>query len=158
MIPGLALVSPYLENGVLCARIIQPPQYIPPFFPGAAPKSNLFYGLGAGSVFTVEVNGDTASIIGQANNAAFTGAADVTSDSQGKIYVRTLEASWCHQSSLTLTCLLSPSILPPTIGDSRQRGLRDPGGCELSPDPGRHHASGPEKHLRHLPCGLLHEY
>ena len=53
---------------------------------GAAPKSNLFYGLGDGQVFTVEVNATSASILGSISNPAFTGAADVTAGPNGKIY------------------------------------------------------------------------
>lgn len=53
---------------------------------GAAPKSNLFYGLGDGQVFTVEVNATSASILGSISNPAFSGAADVTAGPNGDIY------------------------------------------------------------------------
>jgi len=53
---------------------------------GAAPMSNLFYGIGDGQVFTVEVNETSAGIIGSVSNSAFTGAADVTAGPDGNIY------------------------------------------------------------------------
>lgn len=55
---------------------------------GAAPQSNLFYGIGDGSVFTMQIEGDTATIVGQVTDVGFTGASDVTADAQGNIYVR----------------------------------------------------------------------
>lgn len=53
---------------------------------GAAPESNLFYGIGDGKVFTVQVNETSADIIGSVSNPAFTGAADVTAGPDGNIY------------------------------------------------------------------------
>jgi len=53
---------------------------------GAAPESNLFYGIGDGKVFTVEVNETSAGIIGSVSNPAFTGAADVTAGPNGGIF------------------------------------------------------------------------
>lgn len=53
---------------------------------GAAPESNLFYGIGDGQVFTVQVNETSAGIIGSVSNPAFTGAADVTAGPDGNIY------------------------------------------------------------------------
>ncbi len=53
---------------------------------GAAPRSDLFYGLGDGAVFTVQVAGGTANILGSVSNVNFTGAADVTAGPDGKIY------------------------------------------------------------------------
>lgn len=46
------------------------------------------YGIGDGSVFTVQVDGDTAQIVGQVTDPNFTGAADVTAAPNGDIYVR----------------------------------------------------------------------
>jgi len=53
---------------------------------GAAPRSDLFYGIGQGQVFTVQVQDDDASIIGSVSNSNFTGAADVTAGPDGNIY------------------------------------------------------------------------
>lgn len=66
-----------------------------PFFPtvkkktglGAAPKSNLLYGIGDGTVFTVELFPDgTASIVSQLAFAGFTGAGDITSAPGNLVY------------------------------------------------------------------------
>lgn len=59
------------------------------FLAGAAPASNLFYGIGDGNVFTVEVDGDSAVIKEPTlSDARFTGASDVTAAPNGDIYVR----------------------------------------------------------------------
>ena len=54
---------------------------------GAAPKSNLLYGIGDGSVFTVELFPDgTAAIVSQLAFAGFTGAGDITSAPGNAVY------------------------------------------------------------------------
>ena len=54
---------------------------------GAAPKSNLLYGIGDGSVFTVELFTDgTAAIVSQLAFAGFTGAGDITSAPGNLVY------------------------------------------------------------------------
>ena len=54
---------------------------------GAAPKSNLLYGIGDGTVFTVKLFPDgTASIVSQLAFAGFTGAGDITSAPGNLVY------------------------------------------------------------------------
>ena len=54
---------------------------------GAAPKSNLLYGIGDQAVFTVELFQDgTAAIVSQLAFAGFTGAGDITSAPGNLVY------------------------------------------------------------------------
>lgn len=54
---------------------------------GAAPKSNLLYGIGDRAVFTVQLFQDgTAVIVSQLAFAGFTGAGDITSAPGGAVY------------------------------------------------------------------------
>lgn len=83
---------------------------------GAAPQSNLFYGIGDGSVFTVQIEGNIATIVGQVTDAGFTGASDVTSDAQGNIYVRRGLSCFIRVDRKDGWCNWFLLFLPPHVG------------------------------------------